>query len=196
MNKRNIIIMVCMLTFILLIGGVSYSYFVYNRNIGNITVNAGEISIDLSNINGNQTLTDVIPLTDYDGMNSSNYFDFTVNGTVDTERIYYEVYIAPDENNTLDTSHLKVYLTDQNDVKIQNVKFYNDLGNIEDGNGKVLYQGIIETDNGVTRSESKDFRLRIWIDDTYSELTSKTFSFDIYLNAKNVDDEFDIEISS
>ena len=118
MNKRNIIIIIGMLSFIVIVGGISYSYFVYNKDIGNVTLNTGDISISLTGINGNQTLTGVIPLSDNDGKTSSDYFDFTVNSTVDTEKIYYEVYIMPKSGNTLDTSYLKTYLTDQNDAVI------------------------------------------------------------------------------
>ena len=182
MNKKNIIIIIGILTLIVIVGGISYSYFVYNKDIGNITLNTGDISISLSGVNGNQTLTGVIPLSDFDGMNSSDYFDFTVNSTVDTERIYYEVYILPDSENTLDTSFLKAYLTDQSDNELKHIYFYNDLEDSEIENGKAIYRGIVETSNiGTTRNETKDFRLRLWLDESYSETTSKTFDFDIYM---------------
>ena len=193
MNKRNIIIIVSILTFIVMIGGISYSYFVYNKDIGDITLNTGDISIDLSGINGNRTLTNVIPMGDNDGKTSSDYFDFTVNAIVDTERIYYEVYLMPKDNNTLDTSYLKTYLTNQNNVEIKGVTTYNDLGNSEVENGKALYKGINEVNqNGESKTETKDFRLRLWIDEDYSEQASKTFEFDIYLYAKNVNSDFEL----
>ena len=192
MNKRNIMIIIGILAFIVIIGGISYSYFVYNKDIGNVSVTTGEISIDLSDISGNKTLTSVIPLSDYSGKSSSDYFDFTVNSTVDTEKIYYEVYLLPKTGNTLDTSYLKTYLTDQNDVVIKGVRLYGDLQASEkDNNGKVIYKGLIELNNNHTsKNESKDFRLRMWLDENYTEQTSKTFEFDIYLYAKNVEEDF------
>ena len=102
MNNKNIIIIVSILVFIMIVGGVSYSYFVYNKDVGDISLTAGEISITLSGVNGNQTMSNMIPMSDNEGKASTSYFDFTVNGTVDTERIYYEVYILPDSGNTLD----------------------------------------------------------------------------------------------
>ena len=191
MNRKNLIIIISILAFILIIGGVSYSYFVYNKDIGTVSLTAGDISIDLSGVNGNQTLSNVVPLSDFDGKNSSSYFDFTVNSTVDTERIYYEVYIMPDSNNTLDTSYLKTYLTDQNNNEIKGTIIYDNLGPSEVENGKVIYRGIIELNNNqTTKNESKDFRLRLWLDESYNEPTSKTFAFDIYLYAKNVDSDY------
>ncbi len=193
MNRKNIIVIVSILTFIMFIGGISYSYFVYNKNIGTVSLETGEISMSLSGVNGNQTLSNVIPISDNEGMNNSNYFDFTVNATVDTERIYYEVYILPDGNNTLDTSYLKTYLTDQNNNELKGVTIYSSLGDSEVENGKVIYKGIIEVNqNGTSRTETKAFRLRMWLDENYAELTSKTFNFDIYLYAKNVDADFEL----
>ncbi len=193
MNKRNILIIISILTFIVIVGGVSYSYFVYNKNIGDVTLTAGDISINLSGVSSNQTLTNVMPISDYLGKSSTNYFDFTVNATVDTERIYYGVYILPDSENTLDTSYLKTYLTDQNDVMINGVNSFDNLWDSEVENGKVIYKGIIEVNqDGTTKTETKDFRLRLWIDENYNGAIGKTFDFDIYLYAKNVDNSFEI----
>ena len=170
---------------------LSYSYFVYNKDIGNVTLNTGDISISLTGINGNQTLTGVIPLSDNDGKTNSDYFDFTVNSTVDTEKIYYEVYIMPKSGNTLDTSYLKTYLTDQNDAVIHGIRSYDGLLLSENENGKVIYRDLVELNNNhTTKNESKDFRLRLWLDENYFEQTSKTFEFDIYVYAKNVDENF------
>ena len=191
MNKKNLIIIISILVFIMIVGGVSYSYFVYNKDVGDISLTAGEISITLSGVNGNQTFSNMIPMTDYEGMNSNSYFDFTVNGTVDTERIYYEVYILPDTENTLDTSYLKTYLTDQSNNELNGVTIFNDLYESEVENGKVLYKGIIEVNsNGTTQNETKNFRLRLWLDESYTPQTSKVFDFDVYLYAKNVDANF------
>ncbi len=197
MNKKNILIVVSLLTFIIFIGGISYSYFVYNKDVGNISLNTGEISMSLSGINGNQTLSNVIPISDNEGKTSSNYFDFTVNSTVDTERIYYEVYILPDGNNTLDTNYLKTYLTDQNNNELKGVSIFSYLGNSEVENGKVIYKGIIEVNqNGTSRTETKAFRLRMWLDESYVAQASKTFNFDVYLYAKNVDNSFVLPLGS
>lgn len=191
MNRRNIIIIISILAFIVIVGGVSYSYFIYNKDVGDINLDTGSISINLSNVSGNQTLTNVIPLSDNEGKTTSDYFDFTVTGTVDTERIYYEVYLLPKENNTIDTSYIKTYLTDQSNNEISQIFLYDDLANSEKEDAKAIYRGVIETNaNGTTQNYSKAFRLRIWLDESYEELQSKTFEFDIYLYAKNVDDNF------
>ena len=71
-KKKNIMIIVGIIAFILIIGGISYSYFVYNKDVGNVSLNTGEISIDFSNTNGDKTLTNVIPMSDIDGKNVNN----------------------------------------------------------------------------------------------------------------------------
>ena len=190
MNRRNALIILGIVAFIVIIGGLSYSYFVYNKNIGDVTLNTGEISINLSNVSADKTLTNVIPKSDNEGKVSSDYIDFTVDGTVDTERIYYEVYITPDANNTMDTDSIKVYLTDQNDNEIKGVTFYNSLQSSEK-TGKRIYRTVIELNaNQTAENYSKDFRLRVWLDENYTETASKQFDFDINLYAYNVDADF------
>ena len=125
MKKRNLIIIMGLFVFVMMMGGISYSYFVYNKDIGNVSLDTGEISINISDASTTKTLTNVIPTGDSDGMISSDYLDFTVDGVVDSEKIYYEVYIMPDSNNTLNTNYLKVYLTDQEDNMINIIKSLN-----------------------------------------------------------------------
>ena len=190
MNRRNALIILGIVVFIVIIGGLSYSYFVYNKNIGDVTLNTGEISINLSDVSNDKTLTGVIPMSDNEGKVSQDYIDFTVDGTVDTERIYYEVYITPDSNNTMDTDSIKVYLTDQNDNVIKGVTFYSSLSDAEK-TGKRIYRTVIELNaNQTTENYSKDFRLRVWLDENYTETLSKQFDFDINLYAYNVDADF------
>ena len=159
MNRRNALIILSIVAFIVIIGGLSYSYFVYNKNIGDVTLNTGEISLSLSNVSNDKTLTNVIPMSDNEGKVSQDYIDFTVDGTVDTERIYYEVYITPDSNNTMDADSIKVYLTDQNDNVIKGVTFYSSLSDAEK-TGKRIYRTVIELNtNQTTENYTKDFRL-------------------------------------
>lgn len=191
MRKRNLIVIVGIISFIIIVIGVSYSYFVYNKDIAEVSLDTGDISINLANINGGINLSNVIPKMDNEGMVSTDYLDFTVNATIDTDRIYYEVYILPKAGNTLDTTYLKTYLTDQSNNVINNVSSYNSLTNSEVENGKTIYRGLVELNNSqTTKNETKNFRLRLWLDENYSELSSRTFDFDVYLYAKNVDANF------
>ena len=191
MRRKNLTIIIGLVVFVILVIGISYSYFVYNKEVADITLDTGDISIDLANINGSINLSSVIPKTDSEGINSTDYIDFTVNGTVDTDRIYYEIYILPKNDNTLDTAYLKIHLTDQANNVLNYATLYNSLTNSQVEGGKAIYRGLVElNDNHTTKNETKNFRLRLWLDENYSELTSKTFNFDVYLYAKNVDENF------
>ena len=185
--------MVSIFIFIAIVGGVSYAFFNYNKSIGNVTLNTGEISINLANINGNLSLLNSVPKSDNEGKVQGNYLDFEVTSTVDSEPIYYEVYILPKSGNTLDTSYIKTYLTDQSNNVIKGVKSYNSLQNSEKENGKLLYKGLIKVNNDYsTKTETKDFRLRLWLDESYTDTNSNTFNFDINLYAYNVEEDFEI----
>lgn len=187
MNRRNLLAIIGILAFIMVVGGISYSYFVYNKDIGSVSLTTGKISIDFSDVKGNITLNNVMPLSDIHGKINDNYLDFTINSTVDTEKIYYEIYLLPKKDNTLNTKYLKTYLTDQNNNVIKDITLYNNLDNSKKENGKVLYKGTIDLNsNKTTKNESKDFRLRMWLDEDYNDLSSKIFDFDIYLYAINI----------
>lgn len=194
MKKKNILIILSLIVFIVFAGGISYSFFVNNKDVAEVSLTTGDISINLANINGNLILSNVIPKTDDEGMISADYVDFTVNGTVDTEKIYYEVYILPKSGNTLNTAYLKTYLTDQNNNTLNGVTTYNSLQNSKITGGKILYRGVIELNNDYsTKNETKNFRLRLWLDENYPELSSKTFNFDVNLYAENVEEDFVIQ---
>ena len=191
MRNKNVLIILGILAFIAVVGGISFSYFVYNKDLGDVTIDTGEISINYSDVNGNISLSGIIPQNDGAGKISTDYIDFTVDAKVDTEKIYYEVYIIPRNDSTLDKNFLKIYLTDQNDNMLNDVSLYNLLPKSQTGTGKAIYRGLINLNNDYSaREESKDFRLRIWLDENYSEPISKTFSFDVQLYAKNVEENF------
>ena len=193
MKRKSVILLVSIFIFIAIVGGVSYAFFNYNKSIGNVTLNTGEISINLANINGNLSLLNSVPKSDNEGKVQGNYLDFEVTSTVDSEPIYYEVYILPKSGNTLDTSYIKTYLTDQSNNVIKGVKSYNSLQNSEKENGKLLYKGLIKVNNDYTKkTETKDFRLRLWLDESYTDTNSNTFNFDINLYAYNVGEDFEI----
>ena len=188
MKNRNVIIILGIISFIIIVGGISFSFFVYNKDLGNVTINTGAISIDFSDKSGGINLTYVVPKNDATGKTSSDYIDFTINATVEAERIYYEIYIVPDSNSTLNTDYLKTYLSDQSENVVSPVTNYNQLPDSESGTGKAVYRGILEVNNDhSTRNESNNYRLRLWIDEEYPELTAQTFDFDVYLYARNVD---------
>lgn len=178
-NKKLIILII-----VLLIIGIIV-YFLLNRK-ESINVNIDK--------KGESTIS-VLPLTDESGITSMTYFDFTFTGTVDKKNLYYEILISPKSTNTLNTSSLKTYLTDQSNNPIFGVTLYNELANSETANGKIIYRNVIKVNSdGSAKQEYKDFRLRMWNDS--SNQTTGNFDFDISVNAYYVESDFVIRASA
>ena len=154
---------------VLLIVGVVV-YFLLNKK--SEVVNASLVN------DSNKTSISVVPLSDEHGMTSTDYVDFTVSSVTDKKRIYYEVIISPKSTNTIDVSSLKTYLTDQSNNKITGVVLYSSLDSAE--NGKIIYRGLTKlSDDNTPVKDSKDFRLRAWLDNNYNSDISGAFEFNI-----------------
>ncbi len=186
-NKKLSIYVIALFAFIMMVGGVSYAYFVYNKDVGNVSIDMGNISLSFSGVTNNVNNITVIPMTDDIGKRNNDYIDFTVTATADKKSIYYEVYIVPNGSNTLNNNYLKMYLTDQNDAQISGSQYYPYLRNSLENNGKIIYSDtIVANTDGSNKTVTKSYRLRFWLSDNYPDLVTKNFSFSIYLYAKNI----------
>lgn len=180
-NYRAIILLVLAL---IIVGVVVY--FVLNKK--DDTVNAALVN------NSNKSSIDLVQLSDEQGATSVDYVDFIVNTITEDKRIYYEVVLLPKSTNTMDTTNINTYLTDQSNNKITGVVRYNDLPDAE--NGKILYKGVTKLGNeNEILKDSKDFRLRMWLDSNSTE-TSGLFEFDIDINTYYVENDFVIKGSA
>lgn len=196
-RKREIIIsVVAILVLIVAVVGVTYAAFSFTGSgskentisTGTITFSYTEKTNGISLVNA-QPLADSVGkvLTESDPTNGveQGYFDFTVASTVQgSTAINYEIYGVAEATNTLDSQYVKVYLTDATtDTAVtgytEAVPTYNSLTDSTNAeNGKVLYTGSF---NG---SDSKDFRLRIWVADAYNVTgTSTAFTMKVNVNA-------------
>ena len=189
MKKKLLISLISLFTFVLIVTGISYSYYIYNMNIVTADLTSGSISINASNNNSTISLTNVSPMSDSVGKLSNDYIDFTVSGVTNFNTIYYEINLVPSGENTIKDDYIKVYLTDQNDNQITDTLLLKDLQNSENNsNGKVIYTGLVEgNSSGTVNNYSQNYRLRLWVDESYSDLGQKEFSFELYLYAKNME---------
>ena len=189
MRKKNLLMSIIgLFTFIFLAGGVSYAYFVYNKDVAVVDLETGNISINFNNATNKISNVTTQPINDGTGKVLPYYLDFTVNGTADTEAIFYELEIVPNSGNTIDSQYVKVYLTDQNENELLSPFLYTELLDAEKNNGKALFQDLIEGNiDGTSKTTTKNYRLRVWIDDSYDDVTGGSFSFSVYLYAKNID---------
>ena len=177
-KSRQIIVSLLGIASLLLITtGVTYAVFTYTKlGTTDNTVTTGTLKfIYTENSGGGNgiTMTNAFPISDSQGKlleGNNNIFDFKVQATNTGDTIMpYEVTLRKSSDSTLDSSVVKVYLTDTTDtterVLVAPTK-YNQLadtkvevnGNIE----KTLYQSTIKAN---TTNYEKSFRLRIWIDE-------------------------------
>ena len=182
LRKKNfrvlLLVSICMTVLTCL--GTTYAFFVYRGNGSNVSVEAGDINVEFTNDNNYLTTGNSYPISDDTGKVLPYYSDFSINATTNNMGIKYEIQVVPDANNSIDPQYIKLYLTDQNDNKITSVLTYNNLKKAEyNTDAKLVYTSYI-TETGI-----KDFRLRMWIDESYNLQEGQTFGFKIYLYAVN-----------
>ncbi len=186
-NKNSkIYVLISVFVFVFLIGGISYSYFVYEKDLVEANITTGNIQINFISESNSLSLTNQLPISDVIGKNNADYLEFTVTGSTDYESIKYEIEIVPNSSNTLEDQYVKVYLTDQNDVEVSSPLLISSLPSAKANNGKVVYSTIIEANSdGSINNYSQEYRLRVWIDENYSNIDNRQYGFSVYLYAEN-----------
>lgn len=187
-NKTKFKVLLVIAIAITLITGLtaSYAFFVYRADSKETLIDAGKIKIAFANGNNYLNVENFYPISDYTGKILPYYSDFNIDAITNNIDIKYEIQIVPNDDNTIDTKYIKVYLTDQDDNPLTNVSYYNNLTDASLNEGaKMVYTDYIR------KTESKDFRLRVWIDKSYSTKTIENFGFTIYLYAINDDSKAD-----
>lgn len=134
-----------------------------------------------------------MPITDTVGKKLSftpnqvkhGYSEFSISANMEgIDKIHYEIYAKNIGVSTeLPTDYVKLYLTNaDNDQPLEGfdnfVPTYRDLKvAVSDPAGKKIYSGILE------KGEIKNFRLRMWLADTYP-ITAEVRNFGILLYVK------------
>ncbi len=187
MGKRRLLVSIIgLMAFIMMLGGVSYAYFIYNDDVVDVSLETGGMQVTYTSGN-TMNLDGAIPMNDNLGKINPYYIDFSITGRTDTEDIYYEIILVPKDGNTINPRYVKTYLTDQSNNNQHGVCPYDLMQNSSYKNGKVIYSDIfLHNTNESVKNTTKNFRLRVWLDETYNEQASKTFAFDVYVYAKNV----------
>lgn len=167
-NKNTFLFVMSIVFFFLVIIVIGLTKDKFNSNSNSVSL-TGTNSIHISN---------KLPLTDESGrtLDASNVDDdilneiaFSVESTGDKNiSSNYEVYLESDENDdTIDPNYVKVYLTDGDgkafkDYSGNEVMTYRNLRvSKSSASGKLLYSGTI------FGNQKQDFKLRLWLDETY-----------------------------
>ena len=183
-NGKKIGIIVSLTMLFVTIVGVTYAAFLYTKKgTKENELTTGSISFVYNETSNGVTLTNAFPMTDEEGKtmsakseNDNGYFDFnvtsTIGGDISIPYFVYAVDITGEVENKLSEDYVKIYLTDQEDKPLAGydteVPLYSDLNNINaqgveglEVQGKSLYQ------NTFIESGVHEYRLRIWVADTY-----------------------------
>ena len=173
-SKSKVLIITAIIVLIIAVIGVSYSAIFYSK-IGDEVNNVSTGTIVMSyteNTNGIY-LTNASPMTDEVGRTLTDenlYFDFTVNATMSgNANVDYVISASKDSYSTLEDSAVKVYLTSLNGTnettvlaptKVSSLRTTNDIFYVPDNQYVIL-------ESNFTKSESRNYRLRMWVSDDY-----------------------------
>lgn len=186
MSKKKIMLYaLSILVFILLASGISYGYFVYNHDVAVVEVTSGDINISFTANNNALNLSNLVPMNDATGKMSTNYLDFTITGTVTTEALMYELEVA--NSNVNINNYLKLYLTNQQNEAIAGPFLYSELYDALVQNRKGIHQDMMEVNlDGTSKTITRNYRLRMWIDESILDTSGVTATVSVYLYAKNI----------
>ena len=199
-DKKKILLSVLgILMLVLVTVGVTYAVFTYTK-LGTTenTVTTGTLKFlytENTGVGAGINIENAFPVSDTVGKSydTDKYvFDFSVEATNSgTEEIPYEVTLRKKSTSTLSESNVKVYLTDMTgdaDTSIVAPTLYSDLTETTIDVGeeveKTIYNGTVL---GGELNYLKDFRLRMWIDESSNQddINGKTFValVNVYANA-------------
>ena len=204
-NKTLISSIVGLIGLVIVTIGITYAVFTYTKlGTTDNTVTSGTLKFLYTENTGVKTgikLTNALPISDTQGKaldGDNNVFDFSIEATnTGTEAIPYEVTLRKKNTSTLAEDYVKVYLTDRTEAiekeELEPTNFNKLIQtNIDVGSEieKTIYNGTV---NSGEVSYKKDFRLRIWIDETsnQADINGKEFTamVNVYSNAKVISEE-------
>ena len=205
MNKKDkkkvlILSVIGLIGLIVITIGITYAIFTYTKlGTTDNTITSGTLKFLYTENTGVKTgiqLTNALPISDTQGKaldGDNNVFDFSIEATnTGTEAIPYEVTLRKKDTSTLAEENVKVYLTDRTESQESSIlepTKYSELTqtSINVGNEieKTIYKSSVA---GGEVSYRKDFRLRMWIDETSNQdgINGKEFTamVNVYANAE------------
>ena len=192
MNKKVLVSAFGILGIIVATIGITYAFFSYSR-VGTTpsTIRSGAINFSYKEGTRKIELDEVMPMTDFQGKNQSNYFDFEISAkTSRTVDIPYDITVRKATGeNILSDSIIKVYLTrvslDSNENEVEDEILLTNVSNLNGytnnklnipATEKLLYTSSVKA--GDTNYTQK-YRLRMWIDESANYL-NQTSGVDTY----------------
>lgn len=193
MKKNSVYGLFILMTGLLFIaGGVSYAILSY-AGIGNKEVSISTNGITFKYTEGTRkiALESAMPMTDSEGKNQEEYFEFDLSGYTDQNyEIPYDITIRKSKDSADIDNDIKLYLTSVDKTGIEEEVKFTDFANIEkyvneninltNHNEKLLYSSKVPANSNFTQK----YRLRIWIsyDADYTQEKYNNAKFDLTVN--------------
>ena len=161
-NKKNIKIAVIILSIVLVVIAIStatYSLFYSESTAANPeSYSTGLLSITATSKSDNISLTDAIPMTDEDGINSTPYtFSIKNIGNLDYK---FNIKLLSTSSNTISPQYIKLKIDDGEVTTLSS-----------------LTNSIIKSDVTLKAKESIDITIRVWLSiNTPNSEIGKTFN--------------------
>ena len=160
--------------------GVSFAAFTYSKAGEKVnTITTGTITMSYSEDTNGINLKDALPMTDEQGKalaGENNVFEFTVSANITgTTTINYAVTATKEPDSTLDDTSVKVYLTDitsGRDAEVLAPTKVSGLGKTASDVSGAPNDQYKLTSGTFNTTASKKYRLRMWVADDYSTLTT------------------------
>ena len=174
--------------------GVSFAAFSYSKTGEKLNaITTGTITMSYSETTNGINLTNALPMSDAVGkaLNSQNqYFDFTVTASITgTTTINYLISCTKESGSTLVDTAVKVYLTDMTSSKDTQIVAPTKISALTKTASSEISgapSGQYKLTSGtISSSTTKKYRLRMWVADDYSSLsTSGTYKLRVNVYGK------------
>ena len=194
MSKRNYIVplFVLMTALLFIAGGVSYAaYSFLGIGMKEITISTSGVAFRYTEGKNKIELSEVMPLTDEQGKNQNNYFEFEVSAyTDDTFEVPYDITVKKsDDSGNIDDA-IKLYLTkvdrngNEEEIKLVTLdkanKYINNEINLNNIRERLLYSTRVPKGVGYNQK----YRLRMWVsyDADYTQAKYNNAKFSLTVN--------------
>lgn len=151
--------------FVLIVIGVSYAFFTYNKTgLYTHKIEGGKMGVIYNETTGNNvTLENAFPLTDEEALTRGVEFEWTVTGFNESPKtIYYAIEM--EYGNTIDSktrfsdTDIKLSLYENNNLIFEN-EIYDNL------NKQDIYYGSFPSGTSADKPTVNNYKIRLWIND-------------------------------
>ena len=167
-KKSHLILTIIILLLVVIIGSYAVNKYNYESSTEN-KITTDSTSLELLESNTNIiNITDAMPMSDEEGKNQSDTFDFAVSSkTSKNENISYSIILEKLQVNEgkqeLSDKEVKVYLTDYDGNELL-------LKNVSDISKDYVLYTKTNTHNSTTKEIKDKYKLKVWVDEKNTDI--------------------------